>query len=264
MEATLARSGGVTRGSEGLAPLHKDPVPRGVDLDDPVDTASLYARAGLDRVPGRAVRADAAHPDAVATTIPPGIPSTPGLAEHVASSCSGNGTDGRRVQAMYLREQSTPSRYVAVLPLLRNEVANVDDVFAVSAAKTGGIRRVRWVHADCVPVVTEVVVPDGSLNRNFRDTVSALKALGMTDRNRKYLAFADANDLCGVGTVYQDDEPADNYNDGYSASYSRVDASCWSNRSSPSPRTSSRTTSAECWRPRRTRRSMATAPTRAT
>jgi len=52
------------------------------------------------------------------------------------------------------------------------------------------------VHADCVPVVTEVVVPDGSLNRDFRDTVSALKALGMTDRNRKYLAFADANDLC--------------------------------------------------------------------
>jgi 5-hydroxyisourate hydrolase-like protein (transthyretin family) len=148
----------------------------------------------------------------------------------VAPSCSGTGTDGKRVQVLYVRDSSTASRYKDVLPLLRNEIANVDDVFALSARQTGGERRVRWVHQDCVPVVTEVVVPAGSLNGNFGDTITALSNLGYRDANRKYLAFTEARSLCGVGTMYDDTRVSGNANDGYAASYARVDAGCWSTR----------------------------------
>ena len=208
----------VLPGGGELGPVHVDPVPDGISLEDPTDTAALYARAGQPELAQEYAGAD----------VPPGTPSISTLSEHVLPSCSGTGSDGKRVQALYVREQSTASRYASVLPLLRNEIANVDDVFALSAEQSGGVRRVRWVHDGCVPVVPEVVVPDGSLNTDFRDTIAALKTLGFSDKNRKYLAFTEASDLCGVGTTYDDVRTTDNVNDGYAASYSRVDTVCWS------------------------------------
>jgi hypothetical protein len=132
---------------------------------------------------------------------------------------------------MYVREATTPSRYASVLPLLLNEVANVDDVFAVSAARTGGVRRVRWVHdGACNPVLPEVVVPAGALS-TFGATIQALQAQGYRDPSRKYLMFADANALCGIGTLYTDSRPTGNSND-LRTSYARVDARCWSGSTS--------------------------------
>jgi hypothetical protein len=230
----------VLPGYEDLGDVHVDPTPAGVSLSDPTDTASLYEAAGLAptvaadsgapddaTVPGDStVAADGSAP--AAAFVPGGRPSTLGLTQHVAPSCSGTGQDGNRVQALYLRESTTPSRYADVLPILRNEIANVDDVFAVSAQQTGGERRVRWVHdGSCVPMVPEVVVPAGSLG-DFTATIKALRAAGYTDPARKYLAFADAAALCGVGTLYEDPSVSNNMNDGRAASYARVDAPCWS------------------------------------
>ena len=235
---------GVIKGFERLGPVHVDPVPAGVSLDDPTDTTSLYDRAGLTRPEDGPPVATLSSPLAApvqaadtapeqlqaASTAPPGTPSIKGLSQHVAPSCSGTGSDGKRVQVLYVRDSSTASRYADVLPLLRNEIANVDDVFAVSARQSGGERRVRWVHAGCVPVVKEVVVPAGSLNGSFGDTITALDDLGYNDSNRKYLAFTEANYLCGVGTMYDDTRVSGNANDGYAASYARVDKGCWSTR----------------------------------
>ncbi len=211
----------VVPGRLRLGPVHVDPMPPGVTLASPTDTESLYARSGA--VPLSADRLGAA------SAVPPGTPNTRGLTAHVRPSCTGTGTDGKRVQAMYVHESSTPSRYGRVLSVLRNEVANVDDVFAVSARKTGGDLRVRWVHdADCVPVILDVTVPDGSLGPDFAATIKALKTLGYDDPDRKYVAFADADQLCGIGTLYENDAPTANPNDGYAASYSRIDTNCWS------------------------------------
>jgi hypothetical protein len=132
---------------------------------------------------------------------------------------------------MYVREATTPSRYASVLPLLLNEVANVDDVFAVSAARTGGVRRVRWVHdGACNPVLPEVVVPAGALS-SFGATIQAVQALGYRDPSRKYLMFADAKALCGIGTLYTDARPTGNNND-TRTSWARIDAGCWSGSTS--------------------------------
>ena len=211
-------------------PSHVDPLPDGVSLDDPTDTRSLYDRAGQDRTELTADYAAYGDEEAASTT-PPGRPSTSGIGAHVSPSCSGTGTDGRRVQPMYVREATKPSRHAAVLPLLLNEIANVDDVFAVSAARTGGVRRVRWVHdGACNPVLPEVVVPDGALS-SFGATIQAVHAVGYRDASRKYLMFADTDVLCGIGTLYNDVRPTANTND-LRTSYARVDAPCWSGSTS--------------------------------
>jgi hypothetical protein len=159
----------------------------------------------------------------------PGGSSRTGLRAHVTPSCSGTGTDGNRVQVLYVHQVGGPSRYARVLPVLRNEVANVDDVFAVSARQTGGQRRVRWVHdAGCRPVIKDVTLPRGALGSDFWGTIAALKKLGYADPHRKYLMFADSDRLCGIGTFYDDDRTSGNANDGTNAAYSRVDSTCWS------------------------------------
>lgn len=208
-------------GTKPLGQVHVDPMPPGVTLASPTDTGSLYARSGAVQL--------AADQLSAASAVPPGTPLITSLTEHVAPSCSGTGSDGPRVQALYVHEQSTPSRYSQVLGVLRNEVANVDDTFAVSSHKTGGDLRVRWVHdAGCLPVIPDVTVPDGSLGPDFGATITALENAGFKSSNRKYLAFADANQMCGIGTYYDNASTTGNPNDGYAASYSRIDVGCWS------------------------------------
>jgi hypothetical protein len=203
--------------------------------DGPLSGSTGPGASGLVPLAGaRGVVADAADLGAIhADPVPDGSDRAgtrlAGLREHVAPSCSGTGTDGNRVQVLYVHQVGGPSRYARVLPTLRNEVANVDDVFAVSAQQTGGQRRVRWVHdAGCRPVIKDVTLPRGALGSDFWGTIAALKKLGFTNPHRKYLMFADATQLCGIGTFYDDDRTSGNANDGTNASYSRVDSGCWS------------------------------------
>ncbi len=220
---SLAGAAGAVPDPGRLGPVHLDPLPAGVSLDVPDRTGTLLARSGA--------RASVAHALAVAAdsvTRPAGTPGIASLSEHVRPSCSGSGTDGHRVQVLYLHAAGT-SRYRQVLPVLRNEVANVDDVFALSARQTGGERRVRWVHdAGCLPVVGDVAVPARALGTDFWATVAAVKARGFTSPARKYFMFADAAKICGIGTVYDDPSPTHNLNDGRYPSYARVDTPCWS------------------------------------
>jgi len=220
----------------GAGPDHTDPLPKSVSPNAPVDTTSLYERAGLGTP--RVARARLAAADDAAgfqartaeSVTPPGTPIVPGLSEHVPPSCTGTGSDGPRVQALYVHESDEASRFDSVLALLRHELANVDDVFAVSAAKTGGGRRVRWVHdGACVPVIGEVTVPDGALS-GFKATVDALEARGLDRPDRKYLAFTDADLLCGIASYYPSSSKTDNPNDGRYPLHARVDTRCWSNR----------------------------------
>ena len=173
-------------------------------LDDPTDTASLLAKAG----DVAAARTDD-RPFRPRPRAPVGTPT-------IATLTRARGAvllrHRRRRQpgpaALRARGRARPRRFTDVLPILRNAVADVDDVFAVSAQQTGGERRVRWVHdADCLPVIKEVTVPDGSLGASFMGTVDAVKALGYDKANRKYLMFTDADELCGIASVYDDAEP---------------------------------------------------------
>ena len=234
-----------------LAPGHVDPAPPGVDVKRKLRTDEMLARAAARReqklrarqdrrtVRGQVARTPADGPTlttAAATgLVPAGVSALSSLTSHVVPACSGTGSDGNRVQVLYVVEADDPNRFTSVLPILRDEVANVDDTFAVSAAKDGGGLRVRWVFdpATCQPVITPVTVRAGEL-ASFASMLTAVQRMGYTATNRKYLMFADAAVLCGVGHLILDDRPTGNANDGGNAMYARVDTGCWQASSSGS------------------------------
>lgn len=205
------------------------------------DTLSLYKQAGMTPPKRlrteRATRVNAAYngPVSAAATGPNIIT---GLQDHVDQSCTGTGTDGARVQAMYVREVDMVDRYAEVAPLLRNEMRLVDDVFALSSMATGGGRRVRWVtDPNCSLSVLNVVLPDGAITGGFGKTENALRDAGYLTTQRKYLAFADVaaggmgvahgTSSCGLGTVLMDSSPTNNLNDGRIPQMARMDRECW-------------------------------------
>jgi len=233
-----------------LAPDHVDPAPPGVDVKRKLRTDEMLARAAArrelklrakqGRTGGHAghdlgahAPADAAHDPALSTAAavgptPAGVSALSSLTSHVAPACSGTGSDGNRVQVLYVVEADDPNRFTSVLPILRDEVANVDDTFAVSAATDGGGLRVRWVFdpATCQPIITPVTVRAGEL-ASFGTMIAGVQRMGHTATNRKYLMFADAAVLCGVGHLILDDRPTGNASDGGNALYARVDTGCW-------------------------------------
>lgn len=208
---------------------HEHETPKMGQVGVPVPTEDLYAAAFNDPTPRAAAL--------TATAIENGPSYIPSLDGHVATSCYGDGADGNRVQVLYARPANVPSRYTEVLPVIRDEVRNIDDLVAVSAAKTGGGKRVRWVtDTGCQPTILDLTLPAGTITSDWTTFRQAMIGAGYNAPDRKYLVFADANAICGLGDVYSDDRPYSNYNDGYASGgmFARVDTGCWTN-----PRTSS-------------------------
>jgi Ricin-type beta-trefoil lectin domain-like len=215
-----------------------DPAPSGyvVRRDVPPVTAKAPEPVPPTRESARVPRdADVAR-DLGGSALTPGGPAlvpdaAPGAADFVLGSndvaCEGDGRSGKRVQALYLHEFGTPSRYTDYLGSIRTWAAGVDGIFDASAAETGGSRHVRFVTTpQCRVDVAEVQLPQGALD-SFVATMDALQTLGYNRTDRKYLGFADANVYCGIGTYVGDDRPGlGNRNNG-GPSYARVDAGCW-------------------------------------
>jgi hypothetical protein len=149
-----------------------------------------------------------------------------------AVPCDGDGTAGDRVQAMYVVAADRSNRFAAIAPSIRAWAAGVDDVFNRSAALTGGVRHVRFVttgtpQTGCTAKVAQVVVPRGA-TRSFDATIAAVRAKGYDSDTRKYLMWVDANVYCGIAEVYSDSRPTqDNFNNGYSSQFARIDSACW-------------------------------------
>lgn len=225
-----------------LSAAHLDEAPRGVDVRAGVATSALVASSGVQRRPAvfhrlprtpahawlrSATSSGTAEPVSV-LSVPGGTAVLGGRGTHVSPSCTGT-DDGNRVQVLFAREAGTASRYAELQPSLSSFVADVDDTFALSSPTSG--RRVRWVQdASCAPVIPEVVVPNGTLvgNAGLTSLATALQNAGYNRPDRKYLTFADAASLCGVGQMYRDDRASnDNVNNGGRPMYARVDTPCW-------------------------------------
>ncbi|HEX3004429.1 MAG TPA: hypothetical protein VHO27_09455 [Angustibacter sp.] len=229
-------------------PTHVDPAPKGVNVHAKVSTAEIVARSGAHRRPARlkhhttrrtagaSVAADTTSSPGTASAVldvPAGTPGNPALSQHVSPSCTGTGTDGNRVQVLYAHEAGTTSRLADIRTSLQSYVADVDDTFALSSP--GGDRRVRWVTTpDCVPDIREVVVPAGAfassntLTYGLEEIATAAGDAGIQTSGRKFLTFADANALCGIGEIYNDDTAdSSNVNNSASPMVARVDTGCW-------------------------------------
>lgn len=142
--------------------------------------------------------------------------------------CDGDGVTGKRVQVLYTRASTAPSRYAEYLPMFQQWAAEADSYFNTSAAQTGGSRRIRFVHdASCKPVVTEVVLSTWG-TQSFSNMISELNSLGYNSRDRKYLIFMDAAVYCGIGSIVPDDSPSKGNKSNVGPHYARVDVNCWS------------------------------------
>jgi len=145
--------------------------------------------------------------------------------------CIGDGSSGPRVQAIYAYAAGQASRYSSVAPLIQKWAADVDSVFNLSAAETGGSRHVRFVtDTGCRPVVLRVTLSSAG-DDTLQNTINELRTLGYNRSDRKYLVWMDANVYCGIAETYNDDRPTeDNRNNGHPGvpgMVARVDNSCW-------------------------------------
>lgn len=188
-----------------------DAPPPGVDTTDLPSTDDLWlARYGV-------AASDTTEPQ-------PLVAATNNVA------CVGNGTDGPRVKVLYARASDTPSRFAAVMPLLRQYAADADDAINVSAGQRGEGRRLRFeTDSSCRVAVTSVAL-SASGDDSFASMRSELRAKGFNQANRKYLVFMDAAvGICGLGEVYRDERPdgLQNLNNTGLAMYARVDTACW-------------------------------------
>jgi len=144
-----------------------------------------------------------------------------------AVACIGDGVSGTRFEALYLHEDSQPSRFAEFEAPIQGWIADMDRIYETSAQITGGHRRVRLVtDAACLPAVRDVAVPAGSLD-SFGATIRAVRQLGYTDADRNYLMFADADVLCAVSTIRDDSSPGPDNRNNAGGGYVRLDRSCW-------------------------------------
>jgi hypothetical protein len=157
--------------------------------------------------------------------------TTPRIAAAPAAvACSGDGTSGKRVQILYVREASQPDRLAQFRATFQDWAGQVDQAFLQDAQATGGYRRVRFVHdTACVPTVTGVVVPAGSLT-DFTRTFNALKSAGYNRTDRKYITYAETTAWCGLGgggPGAGDEQPgsANRYNSG--PDLATTGTGCW-------------------------------------
>lgn len=140
--------------------------------------------------------------------------------------CYGDGTSGKRVQAVYARAADVPDRSADVVPLIRQWAAGVNDVVVRSAAKTGGLRNVRWVTSGCQLDVVSVTLTSAG-DDDFSATQYQLSRAGLNRTDRKYLVWVDAPRYCGVATFVEDDSAGASNGNNAGPSYARIDRGCW-------------------------------------
>jgi hypothetical protein len=190
-------SGAMDRCSHG-----PDPAPAGVDVRDRRSTKELNQAAATS-----------------------GSGTAGGTA--AALPCYGDGTSGRRVQAIYAHAADVADRYSNVLGVLRQAAVNTDQVFATSAARSGAVRHLRWVTDSGCNLVVDRVQLSSTGDDSFGNMKGELSNLGYTRADRKYLVFVDANVYCGIANVYGDDQPGSGNANNSGPTFARVDNGCW-------------------------------------
>ena len=162
--------------------------------------------------------------------VKPGAAGVVGPAVAALPVCEGDGTTGRRVEVLYIHGSS--SRYNQFLETFRTVAEGVDTIYNESARETGGERHVRFVtesvNGQCRPVIRDVQIADSALNANdWAPLLNAVRALGWTRTDRKYLEFVDANVFCGIGGFAGDTRKTDANRSNTGPEYARADNGCW-------------------------------------
>jgi hypothetical protein len=145
-----------------------------------------------------------------------------------SARCTSPGSTGSRVQAIYVYYGYGANRVSTLRPYVVDALLRANNIVYYSARQTGGYRELRLVTgSDCRPWVAVAHLP-ASAASSFSSTVAALQARGYTSVWRKYIVFADARYLCGLGQTYSDDQPGRKNRNNRGPQFARVDLGCWS------------------------------------
>ena len=159
----------------------------------------------------------------------------------VPTRCDGNGTSGKRIQAVYVHVAGHKDQYKQTrATLLQQIIPGANGVFERSS---DGKRAPRWVTTrvpggGCVPTLPEITVParDDNLSFDHFDGLpwdkisSALRAdPRFRQPGRVYVAFVDKDDLgdCGLGQVQYDSSPGPGNRNNSGPSYAMLWPLCW-------------------------------------
>lgn len=165
--------------------------------------------------------------------IPPGIDASDvpspisGVGGDPPIDCEGDGSSGNRVQVLYVRRSSDPSR-PDVRATVRSIAQQANQIYRDSAAETGGSRSIRFVHdSSCRITVAEVVLGTPDFYYGFSYVINELDSQGYDREDRKYMIFGEGGTSCGIGTHYQQDrrDPANINN--FGPSYGLSVPHCW-------------------------------------
>lgn len=173
---------------------------------------------GPDPMPvGKSVKTQTAPLVAAAAAAPAAAPT----------HCHTDGITGKRVQVIYAAPPGV-DRYSAFLASIRTWAAAAEEIYVDSAAETGEIRRIRWVHnATCDISVSKAFYDQAKDDDTFAAMVTELTRQGATRTDRKYLVFQDSNIFCGLANIKNDDQPGPaNANNG-GPTFTRIDNGCW-------------------------------------
>jgi hypothetical protein len=208
------------RAGDPVACAQSDIPPPGVVVTKSVSTAVLETRAGA---------AEMASQGAEDTGVP--TPATYAEAGNNVA-CDGDGVAGYRTQAIYVVTSDKVNRFAAVKDNIKTWAAGVDTVFNRSAAKTGGVRNVRFVtepngDGTCSATVLNVTLAPGQ-TATFSSTITAMVNAGFSNPARKYLMWVDGTGYCGIAQLYPDSRADQgNPNNGSYVQFARIDPACW-------------------------------------
>ena len=149
------------------------------------------------------------------------------LASAPRIGCYGTGTDGARVQPLYVRAADVPDRFDEYAASFEAWIGQVDDIFQTSAEQTGGHSRVRFVtDAECRPVIQRITIPPEADDRNDL-MLDAVKDATRGAGDRKYLVFVDAPNGCGFATGRGDDTKSSSNESNFGPTYAVANSGCW-------------------------------------
>lgn len=155
--------------------------------------------------------------------------------------CYGDGTSGMRVQAVYALPPGVSDRSAEAFPQIEGYAKQVEEEVSASAARTGGVRHVRWVTSPhtstgCDLDILKVRLTDPDVKtgtRAFIDTIVEMLEVGHDRSDRVYLIWMETDltpaegAICGVGNIILDDRPLSLNANAYGIRFTRVDRPCW-------------------------------------
>jgi hypothetical protein len=148
-------------------------------------------------------------------------------------TCIGTGTDGKRIQLVYARRSNKADGYATAAPQIKGWASGIEETFVLSAQKTGGVRKPRFVtDSSCVATVLNISV--ATTVTTFSQLVTALQGAGLTASNRKYVVAWDDGDatgaFCGLGETMPDSTVGSgnqNETQPIGAMFAALERSCW-------------------------------------